>query len=301
MIFIGIDGGGTKTAVCAYEDGQLIAQTTTGPMNYNFIGVDAALANVMNGIRDLQIPLAQIAAVGVGDPAIDNCVSEDPSSGSYRFLQAFAKHLNAPVYIRSDAYITLFGLAGGNSPAVLMLSGTGSMGMAENAAGEISIVAGWGRLTGDEGSGYYIGLEGLKAALHAADGIGTDTALLQAALTYFDAASPRDLIDIFYGETEPDIAGFSKSVDRCAQAGDPVARQILLQAADYLAAYTDKLVEFSGSRLVGVYGSVICKNAIVRRAYEKKLWDKYPELTITEPPIDAPAAAAMYAEKMYQK
>ena len=171
------------------------------------------------------------------------------------------------------------------------------MGMAENAEGQIHIVAGWGRLTGDEGSGYYIGLEGLKTALHAADGIGPDTALLQSALSYFGAASPRDLIDLFYGETEPDIAGFAKSVARCAQDGDPAARQVLLQAADYLAAYTDQLLKFSQSRLVGVYGSVICKNPIVRKAYEKKLWDKYPGLTITEPPMDAPTAAAMYAEK----
>ena len=40
--YIGVDGGGTKTALAAYWEGTPVASAKTGPMNYNFIGADRA-------------------------------------------------------------------------------------------------------------------------------------------------------------------------------------------------------------------------------------------------------------------
>ena len=299
MIFIGVDGGGTKTALAAYESGKLIAKAKSGPMNYNFIGVDAAAGNLIAGIRELAIPTGKIAAIGVGDPSIDDGMPAGEDSPTARFAAAVKNEIGAPVFIRSDAYITLFGLTGGAEPAVLMLSGTGAMGIAENADREIKVAGGWGRITGDEGSGYYIAIEAIKAALHAADGIEPETMLTEAALRHFGAASPRALIDIFYGEKEADIASFAKPAADCAEQGDERAKGILLDAARYLASYTSALMDWNQSRKVGVYGSVICGNAIVRSEFESILKSRYGEVSISEPPVSAEKAAALYAELMY--
>jgi N-acetylglucosamine kinase-like BadF-type ATPase len=171
------------------------------------------------------------------------------------------------------------------------------MAIGEDAMGKTTVVGGWGRLTGDEGSGYYIGREGICAALRAFDGVAPQTVLTHAAFAYFDVCAPRDLISAFYGETEPDVAGFSRCVAKCADEGDKVAENILLDAANYLVRYASVLIERTNANLLGVWGSVLCKNATVRRAFEDGVHQKFPNVEIREPAISAELAAALYAAK----
>lgn len=295
MIFIGADGGGTKTAAAAYRDGVLVAEAAAGPMNYNFIGVERAAENLLEAIRALDIPKEEIAAIGIGDPSIDEGMPEGEPLRQFR--ERIRRETGIPVYVRSDAYMTLFGL--GRRPAVLTISGTGAMSAAENAAGEILTAGGWGRLTGDEGSGYYIAVESIKAALRAADGLG-ETALLEAVLRYFGAAAPRELIDIFYGEHCPDVAGFAKLAAEAAEQGDKTAQRILLDTAGYLAACTIRLAQWSKAEIVGVYGSVLCKNRIVRQEFEQIVGAHCPGIPVIEPPVPATEAAARYAQMMFK-
>ena len=293
--FVGVDGGGTKTALVACTaEGREVASALCGPLNYNFIGLDAALANLQEGIAALSLPKGSIAAVGIGDPSIDD-QSESPVAKE--FAARAGELLDAPVYVRSDAYMTLFALTGGKKAGVLIISGTGSMAICENAAGEISVAGGWGRLTGDEGSGYYIGREGICAALRAADGVAPQTALTEAALAHFGANKPRDLIPVFYGESEPDIARFSRCVAKCAEEGDKVAKDILLDAAAHLVRYASVLIERTHADLLGIWGSVLCKNQAVRQAFENGVREKFPSVEIRMPDMSAQLAAALYAAK----
>lgn len=299
LLYIGVDGGGTKTAIGAFDlQGRCVAEAICPPLNYHFIGLEAALMHLQAGIAQLQIPLDRIAAVGIGDPAIDD-VSE--CEVAVRFAERVRSWLGIPVWIRSDAYMTLYGLTQGKCPGVLIISGTGSMAIAEDAHGRVSVAGGWGRLTGDEGSGYFIGLQGLRAALHAADGIAVPTELTDAALKHFKRENPRALIEVFYGEEEPDVAGFAREVAASAEKGDQTATAILHEAARYLADYVAVLIRRSGAELVGVYGSVLCKNPMVRYEFEALLRERYPKITIMEPPISAQCAAALYAKHMTER
>ncbi len=301
MIYIGVDGGGSKTALAAYEEGVPVATARVGAINYNFIGVDAAVSHLLQGVHALGLPQEKLAAIGIGDPSIDDTVPSSALSPAARFAAAVRCALGVPVYLRSDAYMTLFGLTGGKEAAVLMLSGTGAMGIAEDADGTVSVAGGWGRLTGDEGSGYYIATEGLRAALQAADGISPKTTLLDAALRHFGVYEPRELIGVFYGEDEVDVASFSTVVAACAEAGDCVARSILLRAASFLSAYTCRLLTDSGASLVGVYGSVLCQNTTVRGEFERRVREIHPSVRICEPSILPEQAAALYAKKLHEQ
>ncbi len=297
--FVGVDGGGTKTAlVVCTADGCEIASAVCGPLNYNFIGLDAALDNLQAGIAALGIPVGSIAAIGIGDPSIDD---ESESPVAKEFAKRATNLLDVPVYIRSDAYMTLFALTGGQKSGVLIISGTGSMAIGEDDAGNISVTGGWGRLTGDEGSGYYIGLEGIRAALRAADGVAPQTALTTAVLEYFGVRALRDLISVFYGDSEPDIAGFSKMVAKCANDGDKVAKDILLDAAAHLVRYASVLVENCHADVLGIWGSVLCKNNTVRQAFENGVREKFPNIEICEPCMSAELAAALYAAKQQKE
>jgi N-acetylglucosamine kinase-like BadF-type ATPase len=292
-IYIGVDGGGTKTAIGAYDHvGKCLAHTVCPPLNYHVIGVDAALTNLVQGIASLGLAMDAIAAIGIGDPSIDD-VGECEAAN--RFADEVKRLLACPVFIRSDAYMTLYGMTGGRTPGVLVISGTGAMALAENADGRILVAGGWGRLTGDEGSGYEIGLCGIRAALRAADGVSPPTMLTDAVLKHFGCDTPRALINAFYGDAEPNVAGFAKCVADCADAGDRAAAQILDNTAQTLADYTSVLIDRSGAEQVGVYGSVLCRNATVRARFESLLLARYPQISITEPSVCAEYAAAKYA------
>ena len=293
LYFVGVDGGGTKTAlVAATAEGKEIASAVCGPLNYNFIGLEKALENLAQGIKLLGLPGGSIAAIGIGDPSIDD-QSESPMAKE--FANRAGKLLHAPVYVRSDAYMTLFALTGGKKPGVLIISGTGSMAIGETREGEILVSGGWGRITGDEGSGYYIGREGICAALRAADAVAPKTALTDAAISHFGVSAPRELISVFYGEVEPDVAGFSRCVAKCAEDGDKIAQNILFDAAAHLSRYATVLLEKCHADLLGVWGSVLCKNDIVRKAFENGIKEKFPHIQICEPAISAELAAALYA------
>lgn len=293
--YVGVDGGGTKTAMLAMdESGTVISQTVCGPLNYHFVGVEAAVQNLEEGLRNLALDGFEICAVGIGDPSIDDSVVGEVSLA---FAERARQAIGAPVWIRSDAFMTLYALTRGERRGVLIISGTGAMAMGEDEQGALHVAGGWGRLSGDEGSGYYIGLCGIKAALRYADGIAPATSLLEMALDFYDCRHARRLIDVFYGETSPDVAGFAKVVSACAEQGDAVAIDILKRAARYLADYTRVLLTQCDTRLVGVYGSVLCKNKIVRAEFERLLLDWLDAVRICEPTCSAQYAAALYAQK----
>ena len=298
-IYIGIDGGGTKTALAAFdENGKQVAESLSGPLNYNFIGLDAAFGNLRDGIAALGLPEGCIAAIGIGDPSIDD-IPDSPNA--LAFLEKCEKELGVPVFIRSDAYMTLFALTEGKERGVLVISGTGAIALGEDENGKVCVAGGWGRLSDDEGSGYYIGISGIRAALRYADEIGEETMLLSAALEYFGCETPRSLTDAFYGDKEPDIAGFSKKVSECADKGDKVSLEILMTAARYLADYAGVLMRKCDTCRVGVYGSVLCKNKIVRDEFCRLLRERNESVTVEDPRLSAQMAAALYAKINYER
>ncbi|WJH35503.1 hypothetical protein N6H14_05655 [Paenibacillus sp. CC-CFT747] len=62
--------------------------------------------------------------------------------------------------------------AGG--PGILVIAGTGSAAAARTEEGRLLSCGGWGPWFGDEGSGYWLGCEALRAAARAADGRGSE-------------------------------------------------------------------------------------------------------------------------------
>ena len=300
MIFVGADGGGTGTALAAYENGTRIAAASSGPLNYRFIPPEEAVRHLTEGIAALGLPLGSAAALGIADPSLDDEAGPDDPAAE-RFYTLLRRFLPCPVFGRSDAYITLFGLTGGAGPGVLVIAGTGAMAIAENDRGEIRTAGGWGRLTGDEGGAWFIAEEGIRAALRASDGAAPPTVLTDALPRFFGVPTLRSLIPVFYGDPEPDLAAFAVEVDRCAGEGDEVSCRILDEAASYLAAYASGLVRWSGCGTVGIWGSVLLKNKRVQTTFEEKLRAACGPVRIAPPAIPAEEAAALYARREFDR
>ena len=160
-------------------------------------------------------------------------------------------------------------------PGIAVISGTGSHVFGVNAAGASWRTGGWGHVLGDEGSGYWLGLHGLKAALAYRDASGPETVLLEEALVEYSLDAIEDLPTPFYGKplTKDEVARFAIRVERAADGGDEVAAGLFEQAGRDLAvqirAVVDSLELGSEPFVIAEVGSVLHGSAILRERFEE--------------------------------
>ena len=308
-LFIGADGGGTKTAFsCVDTYGNEIYTTTGGAMNYNTAGVAAAAKNFNAALGEIaeNTPEYYIAGMGIGDPSTDDLYPMPQTDGFVSALRSGgALPRDAEIHIKSDAYMALRSVAG-DEPGVLVISGTGCMGIACDKNGKIYIAGGWGqKLNADEGGGYYIAFRGISAALRSFDKIGENTLLCGAVKEYFGIDEARALIPLVYGETEnlPPVAGFAGNVALCAEAGDKTAEDILSDTARILSGYALSLAGASNpggeSGIIGIYGGVFENNRYIRDLFRENVRKVLPKADIRLPQISPQKAAALYAAHKY--
>jgi len=232
---LGIESGGTRTtALLAPGGGQPCLRAEFGPANLRLMD-DDALAQHFTAINALcqqsSAPLAGIA-IGMAGARTD--------SDRQRIRAASAKVWpNVPCYATNDLETALAAAdpGGKTAPAaqVLVLSGTGSCCFGRTPDNQTARIGGWGHIIGDKGSGYEIGLRGLKAAVHYLDRDGQWSRLGQNLLQALLLNEPEDLIDWAKSASKPDIAALAIQVFDAAAKGDKIAADILAAAAESLA------------------------------------------------------------------
>jgi N-acetylmuramic acid 6-phosphate etherase len=141
------------------------------------------------------------------------------------------------VAVASDATAAHAGALGGE-PGVVLAVGTGVVALAVGPDGAMHRADGWGPWLGDTGGGGWLGQQGLRAALRAADGSGPATSLQAAAIAQFGPIP--NLVALITGDPAPArlLAEFAPAVAQAARDGDPVATSLLQEAAAALAATT---------------------------------------------------------------
>ena len=158
----------------------------------------------------------------------------------------------------------------GDGPGVLLVAGTGSAVRAVDPRGEVVTVGGWGALLGDEGGGYGVGLDGIRAVLRSADGREPPTDLTDALLSDTGAAGPRDLADWAEGATKGHIAALSVTVAKVSKTGDVVAARVVHRALyavrEHLEAVLGRTSGWVGRPPVAFVGGLIREGGVLREA-----------------------------------
>ena len=235
QLVIGIDGGGTRTrARLANARGEILGNGEAGIANPNALGFAAAqteiLAAIDRAFQDAHIEKQIVAAACLGIGGVDR------ADERARFAD-WARQVIAPrVQVVNDGEIVLAaGLL--ENWGVALIAGTGSIAWGKTRDGRIARAGGWGYLIGDEGSGFELAREALRAATQAADGRGEPTKLLVAILNYWELNSAMELVPRVYrsGLAPADIARLAPLVVRAAEEGDAVARRLIERAAAELA------------------------------------------------------------------
>jgi N-acetylglucosamine kinase-like BadF-type ATPase len=285
----GIDGGGTVTKVVVADvHGNIVDHFFAASINHYGVGIEKAKKCYSTIAKSLIEKLGCVpSVVFVGHSAFSTLVDKEKvnelTDGVFQ---------DALVIFHADVYSALLAFTMGKAGAVV-IAGTGSMACGIDEVGNYHTVGGWGQTLGDEGSGYFIGIEGMKAAIRAYEGLGEATTLTDKLRQYFKVEHLEDVIEKVYNPPieKKDVSAFAKEVDAAALMGDAVAVKILEEAAHWLYVLAVSIAHKCNADNVGYYGSVIHNNSRISAILKGKLTSQ--NITLVKP--DFPAEiGAMY-------
>ena len=231
-VVIGADVGGSKTVVAAEVDGGIHAriQAPGAALRPDMVlrsattiadAVRRSLAEVGRASADVIV----VGAAGAGRP--------EQAKELARALRA--EELSETVRVTTDGEIALVA-AFGQSPGILILAGTGSIGLARDPEGTIHRAGGYGWQMGDEGSGYALGRAALGAVGRSVDARGEATVLSQRVLTATRSSDISRLVRWAAAASPGEIAGLAPLVLEAAESGDRAAGEMVTRAAEDLLA-----------------------------------------------------------------
>jgi N-acetylglucosamine kinase-like BadF-type ATPase len=239
MVVLGIDAGGSRTTGLLADAGGRVVSTARGPgANLQSAG-ELEVEKVLHQLIEdtLGESPARPAAICLGMAGVDR-----PDDA--RIIRGILARIGyrAKVLVVNDALIALeAGLPG--TPGMVIIAGTGSIAYGRDQRGRAARAGGLGHILSDEGSGYWLGREALRAVVRAADGRGEPTALTDCVLRHYGAGEPAHLVRIVYssGARPAEIAALARDVGDAADAGDAVAQAIVEGAAGELVRMAESV------------------------------------------------------------
>jgi glucosamine kinase len=243
-LFAGVDGGGTGCRARIQDaEGRLLGTGIAGPAALR-VGIDRALAEVVKACR------AALEEAGLGPDALGSVHAAVGLAGVGR-KGALEELMQRPHPFRSVAYvhdatIACIGAHGARDGGIVIV-GTGSVGFAVVGGREFR-VGGYGFPISDEGSGADVGLHAIRLALRAYDDRAVDSNLTRDVMTRFNN-DPFEAVAWMDRATATDYATFAPLVLRHADAGDPVARRIVRDAAEQIDELVRRLSECGAARI----------------------------------------------------
>ncbi len=283
MYYIGIDGGGNYSKLLALDENMKIIGHHGGR------SINLMLNSYPTVLENARTLLGEFNALT--STTLDNCggiciglhdydVSEITEEMKLIFKEI---GLKCPVYIASDGELILATEAKGE-PGIVIISGTSSMGFSVSEDRRVGRVGGWGYLLDDVGSGYWIGMQAVKACLYEKDGRGPATTLTPQIEKHFKVKSIEDVVDFIYSDefNKSTLSEIALLVKYAAIEKDQVAIEIEERAAMELFSIADALIKKSGltQHKIVLSGNVILLNERIKEIFSIKIKEKYSAMEV---------------------
>jgi N-acetylglucosamine kinase-like BadF-type ATPase len=177
------------------------------------------------------------------------------------------------IHIESDSSFALKTAYPNDESGMVLIAGTGSVAIARKKNGDIVKVGGWGRLLGDEGSGYWIGLQAIKQYCKAVDANENQGELSKRVEEVLGAKCSSDFTEVrkmlYRNELHPqDFAPLVfESVDK-----DPAAQSIIEEAVNALTSILLTLtakVKDECDSIVALHGTIASHRRIAGKIEEE--------------------------------
>ena len=298
---IGIDGGGTSTrAALLGLDGTLLAVGQSGSSNIDDVGVQAAEQNIDRAVAaaEAQAGIARqpAAAIFLGMAGVTSEADRD-------HIRQIARNLNlapdAAIGVDHDCRAALAGGLSGR-PGIVQIIGTGSSCYGRTTDGRNWMSGGRGHLVSDEGSGCWMGLQAIRAAVRAHDGRAPATPLLGGVLAALNINEIDDVLNRLYvvGISRAELAALAPMVVREAMAGDAAALGIVQKGADDVAELVDAVARKleMGAPEVCIVGGLLNTGPIIFDSYQAAMLRRVPTAdikTAEQPPVMGAALLAL--------
>lgn len=300
-MFLGIDGGGTKTAFVLIDgDGRLLARHESTTSYYLEIGFDSLRALLRDGVQ------AVLRQAGVPASDVAHTFAGLPAHGEDSALLAPFDTLLADLLPRStvgnDMVCSWAGSLAG-ADGISLVAGTGSIAYGE-WMGRGARCGGWGEVFGDEGSAHWLAREVLALFSRMADCRAEPGPLLGLVREHFKLAHDLDICAAINGSAaRSELAQVARLATAAAQAGDTQARQLLVRAGDELAALAAGVACNLG--LTGIHavpvsysGGVFAAGELVLGPLQAALARRLPGAVLKKPRFGPELGAALYAARL---
>jgi len=242
-VFLGVDGGGTKTAYLLLDDAGTVLASSSGPATYHYAhGLHQVRAVLTDGVRQV-CELAGIGAADIGYAFFGLPGYGESSQDVQRLDDLPRAVLPDGNYACDNDMVCAWAGSLPDGDGINVVSGTGSIAYGEHA-GERARAGGWGEAFGDEGSGHWIGIRGLAAFAQSSDGRLPRGPLHEMIARRLGVEHDLDVVDVVlkrWGRSRREIAALSRLVVEAAAAGDTAADGILAEAAAELGRLVDAL------------------------------------------------------------
>ena len=301
--FLGVDGGGTKTQYVLIDRDGNLAAAHEGPASYHLeIGIDGLRRVLADGL------MALFGKAAIDGNAVSHAFFGLPAYGEDSAAQLLLDALPEPLlghrrYQCGNDMVCAWAGSLGGEDGINVVAGTGSIGYGERR-GKAARAGGWGELFGDEGSAYWIAVQGLNLFTRMSDGRlpkGPLHAVFREAL---GLAVDLDLCaQVMNAHDRGNIAAMSQLVARAAQDGDRAALRIFDDAARELAAIADavrRTLQFAPNEPVPVSysGGVFNAGELILGPFQRHLETQSQSFQLQAPMFVPSAGAAIHAARL---
>ncbi len=270
--YIGIDSGGTKCAITiASEVLEVISEHTYKGTHYSLSGAMIYSRDIAGFIRDSVkrsgLNLSDCICICTGTAGARENRDREDIKKNLKLLTG------TKVVATTDAMTALAGSFDGND-GIILISGTGSVlyGLSEN---KVYRVGGWGRIIGDEGSGYWIGKKALNAVAREYDEKkvkGIPSKLSENLKNDFGITS-SNINSLIFNE-KISIQSIAPTVLTSAEDGCRVSKKIVNEAVDGLIWHIRTFISLSGRKKpinIAFTGSIIENQNILSKKLAREI------------------------------
>jgi N-acetylglucosamine kinase-like BadF-type ATPase len=321
---LGLDIGGTWTRALVVDvaAGERLGAARRAGANPTTHGVAAAAAHIEAAVAEA------LGAAGLAPQDVSGCVvgmaGASKLAGDPVAAEAIAElwrrtGLRCPVEIVADV-TTAFAAGSPEPDGTILLAGTGAIAATVHDRRPVGILGGHGWLLGDEGSGFWIGRQAVRAALRELDEGLPQTGLTEAVLAELvPAPAAPDHSDFGLGEGRRLVAALIAAANArppihlaalvplvlaAADRGERTASRILRETADLLVGTLVHAREVHGGQgargaqdptaPIVLSGGVLAPGSLVHRLVFAAVAEAWPKATVTAG-TDGTAGAAWLA------
>lgn len=284
-IFLGIDGGGSKTTCAIGDETAVLGTGPAGSSNVVRVGEKQAQGSMSEALTQA-CAMARVAPTQIQRTCAGVAGGGRPETAAI-VQRVLSELVSGEVEVVGDMVIALQS-AFGEGPGVSVIAGTGSIAYGRNSAGQTARAGGWGSAISDAGSGHWIGREALAAALLAVDR-GEDPPILDLLMQTWNVDRRDALVLAANASPPPDFAALLPAVLSACDTGDRIASRVLSLAALRLASLTKIVIArlFADEPVpVAMAGGVFRNSSLVRELFYNRLSSELPEVAVQTEVVD---------------